>query len=111
MAESCHSICPAGAHDWWARRYTIRWRGGVYSRPSNIPVATRRQRMAQDAMGAALSGPAAIFQMLNAAQVTAVLGSAIELDVFSQLDSGASTAEAVADRVSCPVRGIRILLD
>ena len=55
-------------------------------------------------------GPAAIFQMLNAAQVTAVLSSAIQLDVFTQIKS-ASDAESVAQKIKCPARTTRILLE
>lgn len=57
------------------------------------------------------SGPAAIFQMLNAAQVTAVVSSAIKLGVFAQLADGASDAASVAKGVACPERSTRILLD
>lgn len=57
------------------------------------------------------SGPAAIFQMLNAAQATAVLSSAISLDLFSQFSGGARDAAAVAKGIGCPERSTRILLD
>ena len=56
-------------------------------------------------------GPNAIFQMLNAAQATAVLCSSIELNVFAILSGGALDAEAVAGKINCPARSTRILLE
>jgi 2-polyprenyl-3-methyl-5-hydroxy-6-metoxy-1,4-benzoquinol methylase len=55
--------------------------------------------------------PEGIFQMLNAYQQTAVLRAAIELDLFSAIGEGASTAEAIASKVSAKTRGVRILCD
>jgi ubiquinone/menaquinone biosynthesis C-methylase UbiE len=56
-------------------------------------------------------GPAAIFQMLNAAQATAVLSAAVELDAFTPLAEGPLDANAVAERIKCPPRSTRILLN
>jgi len=67
--------------------------------------------MEPNATHAAPQGPAAVFQMLNAAQATAVLSAAIELNVFGKLAEGALDAEAVAQRIGCPARTTRILLD
>ncbi|MBS1840917.1 MAG: class I SAM-dependent methyltransferase, partial [Acidobacteria bacterium] len=55
--------------------------------------------------------PEGIFQMLNAYQQTAVLRAAIELDLFSAIGEGATTAEAIAARVNAKTRGVRILCD
>lgn len=55
--------------------------------------------------------PEGIFQMLNAYQQTAVLRAAIELDLFSAIGAGATTAEAIAAKVNAKARGVRILCD
>src|SRR5215475_11959887 len=55
--------------------------------------------------------PERIFSTLNAYQQTAVLRSAIELDLFSAIAAGAATAEAIAVRVGGKARGVRILCD
>ena len=57
-------------------------------------------------------GPAAIIQMLQAAQVTAILNAGIQLGVFAALAGGAGRSAAeVGERVHCPARSTRILLD
>src|SRR5882672_3259293 len=55
--------------------------------------------------------PDAIFQMLNAYQQTAVLRAAIDLDLFSAIGEGATSAEAIAVKVNAKTRGVRILCD
>jgi C-methyltransferase len=60
---------------------------------------------------AAPQGPAAIFQMLNAAQVTALLTSGVELGFFAKLDGAAATADELATRIGCPARTTRMLAE
>jgi ubiquinone/menaquinone biosynthesis C-methylase UbiE len=55
--------------------------------------------------------PGRIFQTLNAYQQTAALRAAIELEVFTAIGEGATTAAAIASRVKASQRGIRILCD
>jgi hypothetical protein len=55
--------------------------------------------------------PELIFETLNAYQRTAALKSAIELDVFTIIGEGATTASAIASRCGAAERGIRILCD
>lgn len=59
----------------------------------------------------AAANPAAIMQMLQAAQATAILSAAIELSVFQKLAEGPLDASATAERMGCPPRSTRILLD
>jgi 2-polyprenyl-3-methyl-5-hydroxy-6-metoxy-1,4-benzoquinol methylase len=49
--------------------------------------------------------------MLQAAQVTAILASGIELGLFAKLAEGEGTADAIASRIGCPARSTRILLN
>jgi len=56
-------------------------------------------------------GPAAIMQMLQGAQVTGILNAAIELNVFQKLAEGPLEAQAASERIGCPARSTRILLD
>jgi C-methyltransferase len=57
-------------------------------------------------------GPAAIFQMFQAAQVTAILSAGVQLGIFAALAGGARRSAAeVGERVRCPPRSTRILLD
>jgi 2-polyprenyl-3-methyl-5-hydroxy-6-metoxy-1,4-benzoquinol methylase len=56
-------------------------------------------------------GPDAIMQMLQAAQVTAILASSIELGLFAKLAEGEGTADAIASRIGCPPRSTRVLLN
>lgn len=60
---------------------------------------------------AAPQGPAAIMQMFQAGYVTALVSSAIQLGVFGALAEGPRNASAIAERVSCPARSTRIMLD
>jgi 2-polyprenyl-3-methyl-5-hydroxy-6-metoxy-1,4-benzoquinol methylase len=60
----------------------------------------------------ASEGPAAIFQMFQAAQATAILTAGVQLGVFAALAGGARRSAAeVGERVRCPPRSTRILLD
>ncbi len=57
-------------------------------------------------------GIATLMQMFQGAQVTAVLSAGVQLGVFSALAGGAERSAAeVAERVHCPKRSTRILLD
>lgn len=55
--------------------------------------------------------PILFFETVNAYQRTAALKAAIELDVFTAIAEGNSTAQAVAARCRTSERGMRILLD
>lgn len=55
--------------------------------------------------------PDLIFNTLNAFQRSAALKTAIELDVFSAMGAGATTATAIAAQTNASERGIRILCD
>jgi len=55
--------------------------------------------------------PAPIYQMLDAAQTTAVLAAAIQLDVFSRLGEETRDAASVAAAIGAPERSTRILLE
>ncbi len=52
-----------------------------------------------------------IFETLRAYQQTAALRAAIELDIFTAIGEGATTAEEIAKRCNASERGIRILCD
>jgi len=55
--------------------------------------------------------PALLFQTINAYQRTEALKAAIELEVFTAIGEGKTTAKAIAERTSAAERGIRILCD
>lgn len=55
--------------------------------------------------------PALIFDTINAYQRTAAIKGAIELDVFSQIATGHTTAASLAQACQATERGIRILCD
>lgn len=55
--------------------------------------------------------PVLFFETLNAYQRTQCLKGAIDLDLFTAISEGASTAGAIAERCSASERGIRILCD
>lgn len=55
--------------------------------------------------------PGLFFETINAYQKTAALKAGVELGVFTVLASGVATAEGVAEKCGCPVRGVRILCD
>lgn len=67
--------------------------------------------MSTAAAPAAPPDPTNIFGILNAYQRTAALKAAIELDLFSQIARGHSDADAIAQALGAPVRGVRILCD
>lgn len=52
-----------------------------------------------------------IFETLRAYQQTAALRAAIELDIFTAIGEGATTAAAIATKSGASERGIRILCD
>ncbi|MDP9054908.1 MAG: class I SAM-dependent methyltransferase [Acidobacteriota bacterium] len=60
---------------------------------------------------AVLPSPVRIFETLRAYQQTAALRTAIELDVFTAIGSGAATAAEIAAQCAASERGIRILCD
>ena len=60
---------------------------------------------------AASPSPELFFQTVFAYQRTAALKTAIELDLFSAIHEGATTAPAIAERIGASVRGTRILCD
>jgi 2-polyprenyl-3-methyl-5-hydroxy-6-metoxy-1,4-benzoquinol methylase len=55
--------------------------------------------------------PGLIFQALNAFQQTYALKAAIDLDLFTHIGGGATTAAALAEKADCAERGVRILCD
>jgi C-methyltransferase len=56
-------------------------------------------------------GPMAVLQLLHASEATAALCSAIELGLFPALEAGPLSAAAAAQRIGCPARSTRILLN
>ncbi|HET9785178.1 MAG TPA: methyltransferase dimerization domain-containing protein, partial [Terriglobales bacterium] len=56
-----------------------------------------------------LPSPERIFTLLHGFHHTAVLKTAIELDLFTHLAAGATTADALAQRTHAAPRGVRIL--
>jgi len=57
------------------------------------------------------ASPFRLFQAINAFQLTEAIRSAIELDIFTAIGAGHTTAEAVASHCSIAERGARILCD
>jgi C-methyltransferase len=57
------------------------------------------------------TGPSLILQLLQGAQATAIISAGIELNVFQSLAAGPLDAEAASERIGCPARTTRILLD
>ncbi|HSI63993.1 MAG TPA: class I SAM-dependent methyltransferase, partial [Candidatus Saccharimonadia bacterium] len=55
--------------------------------------------------------PTLFFETVNAFQRTAALKAAVDLGLFTAIGDAQATAEEVASRCECPVRGIRILCD
>ncbi|HVT94348.1 MAG TPA: class I SAM-dependent methyltransferase [Bryobacteraceae bacterium] len=55
--------------------------------------------------------PGLLFDTLNAYQKTAALVTAIELDIFTAVAEGSTTASALAERCTASERGTRILCD
>jgi precorrin-6B methylase 2 len=52
-----------------------------------------------------------ILELARAYQPGCVLAAAADLDLFTHLADGAATAQTLADRLGCDLRGIRTLLD
>jgi 2-polyprenyl-3-methyl-5-hydroxy-6-metoxy-1,4-benzoquinol methylase len=57
------------------------------------------------------ASPFRLFQAINAYQLTEAIHSAIELDIFTAIGAGHTTAEAVASHCGIAERGSRILCD
>lgn len=55
--------------------------------------------------------PVQIFQTLNGTTHSAILRTAIELDVFTRVGQGEDTAAALASSTQCSERGVRMLCD
>ena len=55
--------------------------------------------------------PGELNALMRSYQEAAVLAAAAELDVFSRLARGPSTARALAKRITCDLRGLTILMD
>jgi SAM-dependent methyltransferase len=55
--------------------------------------------------------PALLFDTINSYQRTAALKAAIELEVFTGIGEGKTTAKALAERAKASERGMRILCD
>lgn len=55
--------------------------------------------------------PSLLFQTINAYQRTEALRAAIELEVFTAIGEGKTTAQAIAQRTEASERGTRILCD
>ncbi|WP_394840853.1 class I SAM-dependent methyltransferase [Pendulispora brunnea] len=58
-----------------------------------------------------VSGPEALFQMLQAHHVTAVLTTAIDLGLFAAVHDGAHDAAAIAAKIQCPERTTRVVAE
>jgi ubiquinone/menaquinone biosynthesis C-methylase UbiE len=58
-----------------------------------------------------MPSPSVVFDTLFAYQQSAALKSALELDLFTAIDDGATTAAAIATRCAASERGVRILCD
>ena len=59
----------------------------------------------------AAPSPHLFFETINAFQKTGALKAAVELGLFTAIGNIPRTAEEIAERSECPVRGIRILSD
>jgi hypothetical protein len=57
------------------------------------------------------ASPFPVFQAINAFHLTEAIRSAIELDIFTAIGAGHTTAEAVANHCGIAERGARILCD
>src|SRR3989454_9635345 len=57
------------------------------------------------------ASPFRLFQAINGFHLTEAIRSAIELDIFTAIGAGHTTAEALARRCSVAERGARILCD
>ena len=66
---------------------------------------------AQQPASSAAPSPMKFFEAVNSYQRTAALKTALELNLFTTIAEGASTAESIAKQVESAARGIRILCD
>ena len=71
----------------------------------------KRGQSTINVMASPLLSPMRIFEALRAFQQTAALRAAIDLDIFTAIGEGATTAAAIAKRVHASERGVRILCD
>jgi SAM-dependent methyltransferase len=55
--------------------------------------------------------PQLFFETINAFHRTAALKAAVDLDLFTHIGDNPVSADKIASRLLCPVRGIRILCD
>lgn len=67
--------------------------------------------MASEPQAAKQPTPALLFDTLNAYQRTAALQTGIELEVFTAIGEGKTTAKEIAERCGASERGARILCD
>jgi len=67
--------------------------------------------MAPEAQTGKQPSPALLFDTFNGYQRTQALKTAIELELFTAIGEGKSTAKAIAERCSASERGTRILCD
>ena len=55
--------------------------------------------------------PERVFNLMNAHQQTEALKTAVDLEVFTAIAEGNTTAEAIANRCKAAERGVRTLCD
>lgn len=67
--------------------------------------------MSTQPTAAAAPNPGLIFETLCAFQQTQALKAAIDLEIFTHVADGASTAKEIAERAKASERGVRILCD
>jgi len=67
--------------------------------------------MAPEAQAGKQPSPAIVFDTFNGYQRTQALKTAIELEIFTAIGEGNSTAKAIAERCGASERGTRILCD
>lgn len=75
------------------------------------PDVARKPESAPTHPAAAMPSPGRIFQTFNAYQQSAALRAAIDLEVFTIVGDGQTTAEQIAERAGAAERGVRILCD
>ena len=56
-------------------------------------------------------GPQVLMQMIQGAQVTALITTAVELGVFGLVAKGARTCQQIAEGIKAPPRSTEVLLD
>src|SRR5262249_15354950 len=67
--------------------------------------------MAPEAQSGKQSSPALLFDTFNAYQRTEAIKTAIELELFTAIGEGKTTAKNIAERCAASERGTRILCD